>query len=440
MESVRQKRRRNKAFTYGSQWTDEVGEREGRVSERDYMRRNGKEPLTNNLIRQMVKSVVGRFRTAAASNVSASEKVEAVLERNYADELDSRAMEEFLISGCCFQRVGRALWGGHPGVRIDNISPEQMVVGRLSDPRGWDCDLIGQLHDMNFCELARRLAGGSRERADRLRRVYAGNDFPGSAFHRSQVPGRLRVIELWVAEDRERLECFDRLSGQWYEMELSHSAGLVALNERRRADGKPEVDSAWALRQVWRCYWLSPDGEILAVYDSPFAHCSHPYAFKLYPLTDGEVHSLVEDVIDQQKYVNRLITMMDHIMGASAKGVLLYPDTMLPEGFSWDDVLRAWAKPGGIIPYHPRAGADYPRQISSNVTDIGAYEMLALQMKLFEQVSGVSGVLQGQSAGSGTGVKLYESRVENSTVALSDIFEAFNSFRRERNRMIAGAV
>ena len=64
--------------------------------------------------------------------------------------------------------------------------------------------------------------------------------------------------------------------------------------------------------------------DIISQYDSSYRHRSHPFVFKLYPLTDGEVHSMVEDVIDQQKYVNRLITLVDHIMGASAKGALLY--------------------------------------------------------------------------------------------------------------------
>lgn len=155
------------------------------------------------------------------------------------------------------------------------------------------------------------------------------------------------------------------------------------------------------------------------------------------PLTDGEVHSMVEDVIDQQKYVNRLVTLVDHVMGASAKGVLLYPDNILPEGFTWNDLRYAWSKPNGIVPYHPRGGNDRPEQVSGNATNIGAYEMVNLQMRLFEQISGVSGALQGQASAGTTGAQLYESQVSNSTIALGDIFETFDSFRRERDRKAA---
>lgn len=323
MRPLREKRERNKNFTYGNQWCDMMTDEHGRrVSEWQHLRNNGKDPLTNNLIHQLVKSVVGRFRSRLAAEPAPAEP----LHGNLVGELDSRLMEEFLISGCCFQRID---FGEEGRVALSNVSPSQML--------------------------------------------FRGGD----------------------------------------------------------------IDRRWKLRHVWRCYWLSPDGAVLSQYDSPYGHGSHPFALKLYPLTDGEVHSMVEDVIDQQKYVNRLVTLVDHVMGASAKGVLLYPDNILPEGFTWNDLRYAWSKPNGIVPYHPRGGNDRPEQVSGNATNIGAYEMVNLQMRLFEQISGVSGALQGQASAGTTGAQLYESQVSNSTIALGDIFETFDSFRRERDRKAA---
>ena len=64
MRPLREKRERNKNFTYGNQWCDMMTDEHGqRVSEWQHLRDNGKDPLTNNLIRQLVKSVVGRFRS-----------------------------------------------------------------------------------------------------------------------------------------------------------------------------------------------------------------------------------------------------------------------------------------------------------------------------------------------------------------------------------------
>lgn len=69
MRPLREKRERNKNFTYGNQWCDMMTDEHGRrVSEWQHLRDNGKDPLTNNLIRQLVKSVVGRFRSRLAAD------------------------------------------------------------------------------------------------------------------------------------------------------------------------------------------------------------------------------------------------------------------------------------------------------------------------------------------------------------------------------------
>lgn len=408
LRSLREKRTRNRNYTYGNQWCDTVSDEFGnRMSEYELLRQSGKEPLSNNLIRQLVKSVVGRFR----SGLPESEQAPGL------NELDSRLMEEFLISGCCFQKIGHA----DGTARIENVAPDHILLNPVTDPLGRDCSLIGQLHDLPPADIIRLHANGSRRRAEAIARLLKPADDAGECpeMMRSRKTGCLRVLELWTRESREGYEWHDTERGEW----------LFATTP----PDNPATGLRWTLRSVWRCHWLTAGAGIISQYDSPFAHRQHPYAFKLYPLVDGEIHSLVEDVIDQQKYVNRLITLVDHIMGASAKGVLLYPDDILPEGYNWDDLRYAWSKPNAIIPYHPRCSTDKPQQIATNATNIGAYEMLNLQMRLFEQISGVSGALQGQQASGNVGAKLYESQIANSSIALSDLFESFESFRHDRD-------
>ncbi len=54
-------------------------------------------------------------------------------------------------------------------------------------------------------------------------------------------------------------------------------------------------------------------------------------------------------------------------------------------------------------------------------------------MKMMQQISGVSTALQGQSIGNNASASLYQTQVQNSAVALLDIFETFNSFRNARD-------
>ncbi len=418
----RRRRERNMNFTYGRQWLDPIRLHDGsEITEEEHSQLSGKTPSTNNLIRQLVKSVVGRFRSQTAD--SAPEDIADTLSRNLADEVDCRTFEEFLISGACFQRieVGRA------GVEITNVCPAQMFTSKITDSRGNDCRLVGQLHDMAMSDILRRLADGSRARAVDICRAFAQPSSVGSEFFTSGDPDRYRVVELWTLESREFYRCHDRKSGTLF---------YVTPAEAKRLDDS--MERRWTIRDVWRCRWLTPSGIILSQYDAPM----HPFVFKLYPLTDGEIHSFVEDVIDQQKFVNRMITIIDHVMDSTAKGVLIYPTESLPEGFSWQDLVRTWRSPNGVIPYDSmRLDSGFkPEQLIVNGANTGAYELLNLQMSLFEKISGVSAAMQGQNLSGVNGSKLYDSQVENSTISLLDLFDSFTSFLSARNDRIRSLI
>ncbi|MGM9694763.1 MAG: hypothetical protein ACI3YC_07125, partial [Alloprevotella sp.] len=147
---------------------------------------------------------------------------------------------------------------------------------------------------------------------------------------------------------------------------------------------------------------------------------------------DGELHSFVADVIDQQRYTNRLITMYDWIMRASAKGVLIFPEDCLPSGTSIEDVADEWARYNGVIMIkQPKQGTALPQQLANNCTQIGISELLSMQLKFFEDISGVNGAIQGKPGYSGMSASLYSQQTQNATTSLLDILDTYNSFLRE---------
>lgn len=444
-------RNRNKNFTYGRQWNDLTPDLDGNlITEGQKIREMGKEPLTNNMMRQMVKSVIGRFRNIIKEE-ELDERLTAVSQLNQLDELDSRALEEFLISGCSLQRVDYDIRNKNL-MRIDNVNINRFFVSAIQDPRSWDCEIVGQLHDLSLAELIKRVdTSNNRNKAAWIREIYCNTDTENSiadftsrigANNESSTDfwyarnGKFRAIEVWTLESQEILKCHDRKTAKYYIIPITAQSSIDKDNKKRRKINEPEISTQWDIIEMWRCRWFSPMGHLLAEYDSPYKHGSHPYVMKFYPLTDGEVHSFVEDVIDQQKYVNRLITLIDHIMGASAKGVLLFPETGLPDGFTWHDIKRIWSATNGIIPYSPNHSGDIPKQISTNATDIGAYEMLQIQLKLFEEISGVNSALQGKLASAAVGSETFQRQIDNATIALGDIYDTFNAFRSDRNHKI----
>lgn len=451
---MRARRRRYVRYTYGDQWSDPATDSEGNITtEGELATVGGRRPLTNNLIRRLVKTVVGRYRSLCEEEKESSPEKTPTPEwraMNEIDELDPRTLEEFLISGIAVHHISRERRPGGSGIWVDAVAPDSFFINAVSDPRCHDMELVGQLLEMNIGEVVMRFAHGDRNRAFELRKLYGGlqcaasvfpadtlgsvSDGEGSFFH--APAGRCRVIEVWTLECRERWRCHDPLSatfrlGGKRERELAERA-----NRRRREQGLPAIEMRWEMCTAWHCRMLAPDGTILDEYDSPLRGGLPPFAVKLYPLVDGDVHSLVEDVIDQQRYVNILITMMDRMMGTAAKGVLLFPLGCKPDNISWKEVAARWADPGGIVPYKSGAGVE-PHQVVTPVGDIGAREMLQTQISLFEDVSGVSNALMGKAAGAGVGVERFESEVRNATVAVLDLLRTFRHFVATRDSLVA---
>jgi hypothetical protein len=81
--------------------------------------------------------------------------------------------------------------------------------------------------------------------------------------------------------------------------------------------------------------------------------------------------------------------------------------------------------------YSPKPGVPMPQQIASNSTNIGISELLNLQLKLFEDISGVSGTLQGKPGFSGMSASLYAQQTQNSTTSLLDLLDSFSDFEVE---------
>lgn len=406
LSSLRALRRRLKNFTYGDQWSWPVIDHDGNtVSEGDSVRQMGKTPLTNNLLRSLIKSVVGRFR-----HLSADTPANRAATANQLDELDARTLEEFLISGCAIQRVVIENRPEGKGVWVDRISPADFFVNRFTDPRGSDISTVGMLHEMDCEQMIMRFGHGSARRARMLRSAFDRcavmpgtlcGDSGAGGFSAASVSGKCRVIEVWTLD----------YSGNRRNNPTSYSVN-------------------------WHCRYFTPDATLLDHTISPYPGGTHPFVVKFYPLTDGEVHPFIEDIVEQQRHINRLITMIDHVLSVSAKGVLLMPVDAMPDGLSISDTIRLWNRPGGVIPLNPHA-TRVPEQLSSDGSTDNAARLLDIEMNMMRQISGVSAALQGQTSDVRQSASMFESQIQNSAIALLDIFETFNSFRAARDNKMA---
>ena len=472
MSDFRKRRERNKRYTYGDQWGDliELEDKWGRkkaITEEKYIREQGSEPLKNNLIRRLVKNVLGVYRSQSKEPTCTArdkdeqkygETMSVVLQynrqMNRMPELDARSMEEFLISAAAIQKNK---WGWKRG-RLDNftniVQPDCFFVdNNMRDLRGWDLSCIGEVHDVSIGNLLENFAKDPND-VKRLKEIYSqqayreriadnfqrfGRHEPRNIdFFNPSNPSLCRVIEVWRKETKARWRCHDYNNGDVYKIELDEYDELVGDENARRlqrglaagmaADDIPMIEAEWFVDDYWYYYYLTPFGDILQEGESPYAHGEHPYTFKFYPFIDGEIHSFVEDVIDQQRYVNRLITLYDMLMRSSAKGMLLCPEGCLPDGMSWDDFAESWARVGNVVIYKPGKNGEVPQQVTTNSTNVGIQDLLQYQLKFFEDISGVNGALQGKEGFAGTSGSLYAQQTQNATMSLLDILESFSNF------------
>lgn len=383
---------------------------------------SGRPALTNNLIHRLVKTLIGHFRNSLDSD--------APSDHNRLNELDARMFEEFLISGAAIQRICHERRPDHTQALtwVDNVSPADFFAYPLRDPRGLDIELIGMIHRWSLSEAVARLAEGDRSRARDLRRILLAA--PDSD---AQIPGfeHCSVIEVWNREVVEMYRCHDSNTAQMFLVTDDRLPEVARKNREYRRANKRRIATKMEFHTRWVGRFLTSDGTELhrVVADS------HPFAVKFYPLLDGEVHSFVAGLIDQQKFVNRLVNLIDNMMSTSAKGVLLFPQDEIAYGMDWKDVSESWSKFDGIIPYLPRPGSPGPHQVVTNPSDCGAYELLNIQMKFFDRISGVSNALRGTADG-GNSAQLYDAQTRNSLAAISDTFNSFRDFLDFRNRKL----
>ena len=471
MEQFRQDRERNKNYTFGKQWEDTICVEGKTMREEDYIRQQGNVPLKNNLINRMIRSIMGVYRsqvkepTCTARDRDEQEYGETMttvlqccMQQNRMSAINSMCMKEFLISGMVVQRKWFGWRDGKLDCWTDYVQPNNFFIdNNMRDFRGWDCSCVGEIHDISFEELCGRFAKGPSDYA-KLSEIYTqakDRSYRGAAYDSFGSPlqgnydflvpydtTRCRVIEVWRKESKPRYRCHDVNNGEVFKVEEEDFGELVYKENMQRIrtglsmgmsqEDIPLIDYEWFIDSYWYYYMLTPFGDILEEGETPYEHKSHPYVFKCYPFIDGEIHSFVSNVIDQQRYINRLITMHDWIMRASAKGVLLFPEDCLPKGYSMEDVADEWARFNGVIMIRqPKSGTALPQQIANNSTNIGISELLNMQLKFFEDISGVNGAIQGKPGFSGMSASLYSQQTQNATMSLLDLLDSFSEFVRD---------
>ena len=239
----------------------------------------------------------------------------------------------------------------------------------------------------------------------------------------------------------------------------SHEVGLKVKGERGKPAPMSETESLnfetenvgtvsdddlllieyeFATERYWYYRYMSPYGDVLQEGRSPYWHGEHNYVLHLYPLVQGRLGNFVEQFIDQQRAINRTATLIDFIRGTSSKGVLVVDDDAF-ESMSREEVIDEYVRYNGVLFVKLKPGQSIDgvvRQYNSGAAVAGDFELLNLQLRLINEISGVNSAMQGQSPRSGTPASLYAQQVQNSSLNLKGLFDGFRTFRRRRDAKV----
>lgn len=293
MDSFRAERSRCKRYVYGEQWEDKIYDGTKWITEDALIRRQGQIPLKNNILRRILRNVVGLFRSqykvpllTVKNSGFSKEEVRAKNQArrqwfldNNMEELAPRLLEEFLIAGLVAVKI--------EDDHILPVTPDNFFFHSDGyDPRGCDVDLIGEIHSVGFATLLEKFCR-SADDYSRLCAIY--NPSGGMA-------SECRILEVWhkdisvfgIFHDEENAI-----------MKIRPMADLLSSMAKGDAD-KAKIGKVTSyVKRAWRRLWFANDGTLLRESGD---YESHPYVFKAYPFLDGEIHSYISDIIDQQRY------------------------------------------------------------------------------------------------------------------------------------------
>ena len=402
--NLRSRRLRHKNYTYGRQWGDNITTSNGQtMTELQLLRRLGHNPTTYNLLRPLVNAVIGHYRRDIAP-----QRNSPLLDN------DMRTLEEFLISGCALQRLSFERRPNGEGPWADMVSPARFFISDLSDARGDSAELLGVIHDMTLSRLLMKFSHGDRRKAQRLRQLFdmhapaqsdttvsdaIGQSINDNIDFDTPRQGCLRVYEVWT------LECSET----------------------------PRSAQRWHLNPLWHCRYLLPSGDLIDHYTAP----CHPFVMCFYPMIDGEIHSFVEDIIDHQRHINRLLTLHDRFIATAAKGVLLFPDNQCSPMMPIDSAMANWKTTDGVVVYTAKPGLPGPQQVSTSMGSLGIEGIINSHLQLLQESSGVDGALRGRDISGNVSASLYKDRRDGASTALADLTATFTDFLDRRDRRLA---
>lgn len=481
LQDFRNNREENVNYYFGDQLSRMIPDPDGcgMISIERYAIKQGMTPLKMNLITSRIRQMVGVYEKQKLEDLTIardhdeqklgemmSVAMQYAYQHNNLYRANADGYREFLISALPCYRTG---FDFDSNRKISDVYADLEDINRMF----WDNNTsglyfanvtkIGKLHEFTMLELLAKFAKTPSLRKQiieaygQVHKAYPtmqqfSRDISQRkfSFYTPMDNNKERVIEVWSKEEHEVYVCYDPLESEpQYTIDVAGLDDILMENERRRREiasfgGDPNdaatIDYEYRVDSEWVVRFLTPCGHILYQAVSPYLHGSHPWAIGGYPMVDGRVQSLVNDLKPAQDMVNRLVMRMEFVRMNQAKGFAIVEKAALEDSdMTEEDFAKLYTSPKGVAALYANKFGGV-QQIFARFTDEGGVNsdmgMLQSYIEMINQQSGSTDAARGEQGGSHESASRYMMETENSNNNTCDGEQWFNGLILVRDTKI----
>ena len=428
-------------FVDGHQWTD---------SEEQDLEANSRLPITFNRVAPIIASVEGseinnrtevRFIPREIGDAKPNEVLTAgaqwFRDQAGAEDDESTAFRDLLICGLGWTETTMDFEEdpeGQPDVR--RIDPLEMFYDCHARRQGLvDGDRMGRVHtlpieeaedmfpDAELWELDAR-SWLDVEKPDVVERNVAGDEYRDDASpeYGDDKKDMVNIVQIQWRERERIVEYVDPATGQREEMpyeEFQRVQKMVPV----------EITHRVLRRKVWRQAYI---GNTVLLENQPDPDASTFNAMTgNWDRKDKRFYGLLRSMRDPQKYANKWLSTVLHIMHSNAKGGVLVEEGAVSDPREFEESYAAadsvsWVKQGRMDGVQPKQGPLIP----SNLMQLTEFAISSIR-----DVSGVNLEIMGMREAQQAGVLEYQRR-QSSMTTLAKFFDSLRQYRKCQGEVI----
>lgn len=477
LADFREDRETNRKYYFGEQFCEMIPDPDNPgsfISEKDYIVRQGMTPLTLNIIHVACKALSGlytqeKMEPLVKSRIRDEQKIGELMTMVMQYAFQKKNIYQTALSGYKEFQISaipsfRVIW------EYDDERKENNVGAQLCDDNRmfWDSNVgtsdqyfskittVGYLHDMYIDEVVAEFAKTSEDNI-RIRHAYSDkndkypiqyqqelskNKDQSISFFTTNEPYKCRVIEVWSREAHEVYACHDTAAGELYTLPYTQQSlrEIEAENARRvqevlAAGGEPSqaslIEYSFRVDRDWVCRYLTSNGLLLRKEISPYLHGSHPFVIGAFPLVDGRVRSVVGDLRNAQRMINRTFTRSEFAAMNAWKGFKWVNKNILSRsGVTMGEFLKEYTSSTGVVALDIKDGEQDlimgPAQTMQHVNTTEDMRKIEFYLNIADKISGTPSAVRGERPASGTPSSLYAQETANANNNIADYVTWYN--------------